>query len=81
MEGLPQTLKSRGGQGGEVDFTAAMTHEQRLNQVRFIARLMDDQFALPGTNIRFGLDSILGLFPGLGDALTSVISLLIVHHA
>jgi Domain of unknown function (DUF4112) len=42
---------------------------------------MDDQFALPGTNIRFGLDSILGLFPGLGDALTSVISLLIVHHA
>ncbi len=58
-----------------------MTHEQRLNQVRFIARLMDDQFALPGTNIRFGLDSILGLFPGLGDALTSVISLLIVHHA
>ena len=25
--------------------------------------------------------SILGLFPGLGDALTSAISLLIVHHA
>ena len=63
------------------DFTAGMTHEQRLKQVRFIARLMDDQLALPGTNIRFELDSILGLFPGLGDALTSAISLLIVHHA
>ena len=63
------------------DFTAGMTHEQRLKQVRFIARLMDDQLALLGTNIRFELDSILGLFPGLGDALTSVISLLIVHHA
>ena len=63
------------------DYTAGMTHEQRLNQVRFIARLMDDQFALPGTSIRFGLDSILGLVPGLGDALTSAISLLIVHHA
>jgi len=27
------------------------------------------------------LDSILGLFPGLGDVLTSMLSLLIVHHA
>jgi hypothetical protein len=32
---------------------------------------MDDQFFVPGTNIRFGLDSILGLFPGLGDVITS----------
>lgn len=63
------------------NFTAGMTHQERLDQVRFIARLMDDQFVVPGTNLRFGWDSILGLFPGLGDALTSAISLLIVHHA
>ena len=63
------------------DYSKGLTHEQRLAQVRFIARLMDDQFAIPGTNIRFGLDFILGLFPGLGDAATSLISLLIVHHA
>jgi hypothetical protein len=43
--------------------------------------MMDDQFRVPGTNLRFGLDFLLGLFPGLGDAVTSVISLLIVHHA
>jgi hypothetical protein len=43
--------------------------------------MMDDQFAVPGTRIRFGLDTLLGLVPGLGDALTSAISLLIVHHA
>jgi Domain of unknown function (DUF4112) len=42
---------------------------------------MDDAFRVPGTPIRFGWDSILGLFPGLGDVLTSIISLLIVHHA
>ncbi|MGH6826780.1 DUF4112 domain-containing protein [Methyloceanibacter sp.] len=63
------------------DYSKGLTHEQRLKQVRFIACLMDDQFAIPGTNIRFGLDLILGLLPGLGDAMTSVISLLIVHHA
>jgi hypothetical protein len=42
---------------------------------------MDDRYVVPGTRVRFGWDSILGLFPGLGDALTSIISLLIVHHA
>ena len=63
------------------DYSKGLTHEQRLAQVRFIARMMDDQFRLPGTNIRFGLDLILGLFPGLGDAVTSLIALLVVHHA
>ena len=63
------------------DYSKGLTHEQRLNQVRLIARMMDDRFRLPGTNIRFGLDLILGLVPGLGDAVTSAISLLIVHHA
>jgi hypothetical protein len=63
------------------DYINGLTHEQRLAQVRFIARMMDDQFRVPGTNMRFGLDFLLGLFPGLGDAVTSVISLLIVHHA
>ncbi len=55
--------------------TSRMSHEERLAQVRWLARVMDDRFAVPGTPIRFGWDSILGLFPGLGDALTSLISL------
>ena len=63
------------------DLTEGMTAQERLNQVQFLARIMDDQFLVPGTNIRFGWDTILGLFPGIGDALTSAISLLIVHHA
>jgi hypothetical protein len=61
--------------------TAGMSHEERLNQVQFLAKVMDEQFIIPGTGIRFGWDSILGLFPGLGDAITSAVSLLIVHHA
>ena len=63
------------------DYTAGMSHEQRLAQVRWLARLMDENFVVPGTSLRFGWDSVLGLFPGLGDVLTSAISLLIVHHA
>jgi hypothetical protein len=60
---------------------ARMTHEERLAQVKWLASLMDDRFAVPGTPLRFGWDSVIGLFPGLGDVLTSAISLLIVHHA
>lgn len=74
-----------GGTFGAADLlgslTAGMSREERLRQVRFLARIMDEQFIIPGTNIRFGWDSILGLFPGVGDAITSAISLLIVHHA
>jgi Domain of unknown function (DUF4112) len=58
-----------------------MSHEERLAQVQWLARMLDDRFAVPGTRIRFGWEAILGLFPGLGDALTSVLLLLIVHHA
>jgi len=61
--------------------TSRMTHEERLDQVRWLASVMDDGFAVPGTRLRFGWDPILGLFPGLGDVLTSLIALLIVHHA
>jgi hypothetical protein len=63
------------------ELTSGMSHEERLAQVQWLARMLDDRFAVPGTRIRFGWDAILGLFPGLGDALTSVLSLIIVHHA
>jgi uncharacterized protein DUF4112 len=62
-------------------FTEGMTHEERLAQVKWLAQLMDDNFTIPGTKLRFGWDSVIGLFPGIGDVLTSAVSLLIVHHA
>lgn len=39
-----------------------------------MAALMDNQFRIPGTKIRFGLDFIIGLFPYLGDLATFGIS-------
>ena len=62
-------------------FGRRVGREQRLNRVRWIARTMDDRYTVPGTRIRFGWDSIIGLLPGVGDVLTSAASLVIVHHA
>lgn len=32
-----------------------------------MARLLDSAFRVPGTNLRVGLDPIIGLIPGVGD--------------
>ena len=39
--------------------------------------LLDEAFGIPGTGIRFGLDGIIGLVPGLGDVLAGLLSLII----
>jgi hypothetical protein len=63
------------------DFGAGMSHEERLAQVRWLAHMLDDNFSIPGTRLRFGWDSILGFIPGLGDVAGTALALLIVRHA
>lgn len=38
-----------------------------VERARVLARALDSAVPIPGTNIRFGLDALLGLVPGLGD--------------
>ncbi|MBC7827674.1 MAG: DUF4112 domain-containing protein [Chitinophagaceae bacterium] len=45
-----------------------------FKQLDWIAKLMDAQFSIPGTNFRFGLDGIIGLIPGAGDLSTFAVS-------
>jgi hypothetical protein len=47
----------------------------------YIAALLDDIFRVPGTQIRFGLDAVIGWVPGIGDAMASIASFLIVFAA
>ena len=53
----------------------------RAARVRSLARLLDSAITVPGTNIRFGLDAALGLFPGLGDVAGAALSGYIVLAA
>jgi hypothetical protein len=50
-------------------------------QLDHLAAVLDDIFQIPGTHIRFGLDPIVGLVPGLGDIITGLLSFLIVFAA
>ena len=53
---------------------AWLFRDETLSRLEF---LLDEAFRVPGTQIRFGLDGIIGLVPGLGDVLAGVASLVI----
>jgi hypothetical protein len=42
---------------------------------------MDEFLRIPGTKFRFGLDPIIGLFPGLGDTASAIVSALALVQA
>lgn len=49
-----------------------------MHRLRRLAGWLDARFGIPGTPWRFGLDSLIGLIPGIGDGATAVASLYIV---
>ena len=51
------------------------------SDVRQLADWLDTRFVIPGTNIRFGLDAIIGLAPGVGDLITTGLGAYIVWRA
>jgi hypothetical protein len=52
-----------------------------LVTLRKFAFLMDQAFPIPGTNIRVGLDAVLGLIPGIGDVIGAILSTWIIAGA
>lgn len=54
---------------------------RRLNSFRALQRLLDERFRVPGTNLRFGWDPIIGLIPWAGDVLAAVLSCAMIVQA
>jgi hypothetical protein len=52
--------------------------DETLDALRRWAVLLDSVFRVPGTRIRFGLDALIGLIPGLGDISTPAFAGLIL---
>ena len=53
---------------------------ERIRRLRALAHLLDDSIPLPG-GYRIGFDPIIGLIPGLGDAIGALVSAYIINKA
>ena len=74
------------GGGFRFDFATAnpfgnLSRDQRLARLDAMAKLLDVAFILPGTNIRYGIDGIIGLIPVVGDLIATALSLWLVREA
>ena len=68
-------------QAFDFDLTRPRSRRDRIARLDALATLLDTAILIPGTDIRFGLDALIGLVPGIGDAITTAMSLFIVHEA
>lgn len=55
--------------------------EERISALEDIADLMDAKFTIPATSIGVGLDSIIGLIPGIGDTVSLGVSGWVVYQS
>ncbi|OQA02949.1 MAG: hypothetical protein BWY68_00875 [bacterium ADurb.Bin400] len=55
------------------------SQERKIRNAIALANLLDNRYKIAG--IRFGLDPIIGLVPGLGDAVSFLLSVYIVSVA
>lgn len=51
-----------------------MPTDDPLARARALTNLLDNAVRVPGTSMRFGLDPVLGLIPGLGDVAGAALS-------
>jgi hypothetical protein len=54
---------------------------QRLKRVQRLARLWDAAISVPGTRLRIGLDPLVGLVPGIGDAVGALVASYVLVEA
>ena len=53
----------------------------RVERIRQAARVLDAAIPIPGTRYSFGIDAVIGLVPGLGDAVGVVFASVILYQA
>ena len=61
--------------------TDLATVEAARRRLRRLTGWLDDQFRIPGTGIRFGLEAVIGLVPFAGDLVGLVLSGFAIHQA
>jgi Domain of unknown function (DUF4112) len=57
------------------------SNAESVARLEALAKLMDGAFVIPGTNIRLGLDGLIGLVPVAGDMISGLISTYMIWEA
>jgi uncharacterized protein DUF4112 len=67
--------------GRTPELVVGTVESRKLERLRVLARVLDNSFGIPGTSYRFGLDALVGLIPGIGDAIGAIFSTFIIFQA
>lgn len=59
----------------------AASRRAALDRIDRLATLLDTAFILPGSNVRFGVEAMLRLIPGIGDIIASALSCYLLYEA
>jgi hypothetical protein len=60
---------------------AGPSQADALARITALTKFLDSAFVIPGTNRRFGMDAVIGLVPGIGDAISTVLASYIIWEA
>jgi hypothetical protein len=74
-------MASASAREGSFGRSEPWTLRARLERLDRLSRLLDVAFSVPGTNIRFGVEALLRLVPGIGDVAASALSVWLVYEA
>lgn len=67
--------------GTQSSFRSADQKRAALDRIDLLARVFDTAFVIPGTNVRFGIEAVMRLVPGIGDAAASALSCYLLYEA
>jgi len=60
---------------------AGPTREDSIARITALTKLLDSAFLIPGLNRRVGIDAVIGLIPGVGDAISAALASYIIWEA
>ena len=61
--------------------SAGPTRADSIARMEALATFLDSAILIPGTNQRIGFDALIGLIPGIGDAVSTALSAYIIWEA
>ncbi len=62
-------------------YDTPLQRENAIRRLVWMARFLDNAITIPGIKFRVGYDGIIGLVPGIGDIVTTGMSLYVVYES